>query len=71
MGYSTDNLCYVNLRLPYFLTSFIFDANYNMADKKRSNDTINCPINFMQKNLDKMLTSNSLAESVHLSPSHF
>jgi AraC-like DNA-binding protein/uncharacterized RmlC-like cupin family protein len=71
MGYSTDNLCYVNLCLPYFLTSIIFDANYNMADKKRSNDTINCSINFMQKNLDKMLTLNSLAASVHLSASHF
>lgn len=71
MGYSTDNLCYINLCLPYFLTSFVFDANYNMADKKRSNDTINCSINFMQKNLDKMLTLNSLAESVHLSASHF
>lgn len=71
MGYSTDNLCYVNLCLQFFLTSFIFDANYNMADKKRSNDTINCSINFMQKNIDKMLTLNSLAESVHLSASHF
>lgn len=71
MGYSTDNLCYVNLCLPHFLTSFIFDANYNIADKKRSDDTINRSINFMQKNLDKMLTLKSLAESVHLSASHF
>jgi AraC-like DNA-binding protein/mannose-6-phosphate isomerase-like protein (cupin superfamily) len=71
MGYSRDNLCYINMCLPYFLTSFIFNANYNMADKKRSNDTINCSINFMQKNIDKMLTLDSLAESVHLSASHF
>jgi len=71
MGYSRDNLGYINMCLQYFLTSFIFNANYNMADKKRSNDTINCSINFMQKNIDKMLTLDSLAESVHLSASHF
>ncbi|HSV11670.1 MAG TPA: AraC family transcriptional regulator [Hanamia sp.] len=71
MGYSSDNLCYVNMCLQYFLTSFIFNEHYNIADKKQSNDTINCSITFMQENIDKMLTLKSLSDCVHLSASHF
>ncbi|MGN6540831.1 MAG: AraC family transcriptional regulator, partial [Ginsengibacter sp.] len=71
MGYSADNLCYVNMCLQYFLSSFIFHDHYHIADKKQSNDAINCSIAFMQENIDKMLTLKLLAESVHLSASHF
>jgi len=71
MGYSSDNLCYVNMCLQYFLTSFIFNEHYNIADKKQSNDPINGSIAFMQENMDKMLTLKTLAECVHLSASHF
>jgi AraC-like DNA-binding protein len=71
MGYSSDNLCYVNMCLQYFLTSFIFNEHYNIADKKQSNDTINSSIAFMQENIDKMITLKSLSDCVHLSASHF
>lgn len=71
MGYSGDNLCYVNMCLQYFLTSFILSEHYNIADKKQSNDAIHCSIAFMQENIGEMLTLQSLAECVHLSASHF
>ena len=71
MGYSNENLCYVNLCLLHFLSSFLFRENYNFADKKQSIDTVNLSISFMQKNIDKMLTLKEIAEGVNLSGSHF
>ena len=71
MGYSNENLCYVNLCLLHFLSSFLFRENYNFADKKQSIDIVNISIGFMQKNIDKMLTLKEMAEGVHLSGSHF
>ena len=71
MGYSNENLCYVNLCLFHFLSSFIFSENYNLADKKQSIDTVNISINFMQKHIDETLTLKTMAEFVNLSGSHF
>ena len=71
MGYSNDNLCYVNLCLLHFLSSFIFRENYNLADKKQSIDSVNTSIGFMQKHIDEMLTLQVMAQSVNLSVSHF
>ena len=71
MGYSNENLCYVNLCLLHFLSSFLFSGNYNLADKKQSIDTINISIGFMQKHIDEMLTLKAMAEWVNLSSSHF
>jgi len=71
MGYSNENLCYVNLCLLHFLSSFLFRENYNFANKKQSIDTVNLSISFMQKNIDKMLTLKEIAEGVNLSGSHF
>ena len=71
MGYSSANLSYVNMCLPHFLATFVFNEQYNITDKKQKNDTINCCIAFMQKNIDKMLSLKSLSDCVHLSASHF
>ena len=71
MGYSNENLCYVNLCLLHFLSSFLFTENYNFGDKKQTIDTVNISIGFMQKNIDKMLTLKEMAEWVNLSRSHF
>jgi AraC-like DNA-binding protein/mannose-6-phosphate isomerase-like protein (cupin superfamily) len=71
MGYSNDNLCYINLCFLHFLSSFLYSNNYNLADKKQSVDTINLSISFMQKHIDVMLTLQDLAKSVNLSTSHF
>ena len=71
MGYSNEILCYVNLCLLHFLSSFLFRENYNFATTKQSIDTVNLSISFMQKNIDKMLTLKEIAEGVNLSGSHF
>jgi AraC-like DNA-binding protein len=71
MGYSSANLSYVNMCLPHFLATFIFNEHYNITAKKQKNDTINYCIAFMQKNIDKMLSLKSLSDCVHLSASHF
>lgn len=71
MGYSHANLCFSNICLQYFLSSFLFNENYNLSVKKTRVDTINLSISFMQQHIDKMLPLQNMAESVHLSASHF
>jgi len=71
MGYSNDNLCYVNLCLLHFLSSFIFSENYSVAEKKQDVDTVNLSISYMQKHIDEMVTLQTMAQSVNLSVSHF
>lgn len=71
MGYSNDNLCYANMCLQHYLTSFIFNDNYNLADKKQSIDTINASITYMQQHIDEMIPLKVMAQSVNLSASHF
>jgi AraC-like DNA-binding protein len=71
MGYSNDNLCYVNMCLQHFLTSFIFNDNYNVSDKKQSIDTINTSITYMQQHIDEMIPLQVMAQAVNLSSSHF
>jgi len=71
MGYSYDNLCYANLCLLHYLSSFLFSTNYNVANKKQSVDTVNTSILFMQKHIDEMLTLEKMSTSVNLSASHF
>ncbi len=71
MGYSNDNLCYANMCLQHFLTSFIFNDNYNLADKKQSISTINSSIIYMQQHIYEMIPLQVMAQAVHLSASHF
>jgi AraC-like DNA-binding protein len=69
-GYSIDNICYSNISLQYFLASCCFDSNYNYSAKKEKNDKIDLCINYMQKNIDKTLSLNEIADIANLSPSH-
>jgi YesN/AraC family two-component response regulator len=69
-GYSIDHLCYANISLQYFLASCSFDSIYNYKETKDKSDNIDLCIKFMQKNIDKALTLQEIAEVVNLSPSH-
>ncbi|MEO5995808.1 MAG: AraC family transcriptional regulator [Chitinophagaceae bacterium] len=71
MGYSNDKLCYANMCLPHFLSSFIFKENYNLSTRKQSKNQINQSINYMKQYIDKMLSLQQMAASVNLSASHF
>jgi len=71
MGYSNDNLCYANMCLPHFLSSFIYKDNYNLSPRKQSKNQINQSINYMKQHIDEMLSLQEMAASVNLSASHF
>ncbi|MCX2452406.1 AraC family transcriptional regulator [Pedobacter sp. PLR] len=70
-GYSTDNLCYVNISFCHFLSSFIFDEKFNYSAKQSIVNPIDVSIEFMQKNLHTTFTLEDIAKSVNLSSSHF
>lgn len=72
-GYGNDNLCYANMCLWHYLSSFLYDDKFNLSGKKESKlDTIIEPsINFMQKHLSEALRLSDIAESVNVSVPHY
>jgi AraC-like DNA-binding protein/uncharacterized RmlC-like cupin family protein len=70
-GYSMENLCYVNMSLSHFLSSFIYGTRFNQLDIENREDSVNTSINFMQDNLHKPLSLQEIAKKINLSPSHF
>ncbi|MEZ0607769.1 AraC family transcriptional regulator [Fibrella sp. WM1] len=71
-GYSTSNLLYANLALPFFLASFIRadDFQKELPSSEPKNPT-NQAIRFMQKHLSTSITLDNIAQSAHLSTSFF
>lgn len=71
-GYSTSNLLYANLAIPFFLASFILPENFQKerVSSGAANPT-NKAIEFMQNNLSLPVTLDNIAQSVHLSMSFF
>ena len=71
-GYSTSNLLFANLSLPYYLATFIsleyFQKNENIVQHISPTDKA---IKFMQQNLSTTLTLDNIAQSAHLSVSFF
>ncbi len=70
-GYSIENLCYVNMSLSHFLSSFIYNNRFNQVDIENREDSVNICINFMQENLHKHLTLYEIANKINLSSSQF
>lgn len=72
-GYGNDNLCYANMCLWHFLSSFLYNENFNLPEKKHSKEdnVIEPSINFMQKHLSEMLRLSDIAESVNISVPHY
>jgi AraC family transcriptional regulator, arabinose operon regulatory protein len=70
-GYGSDTLRYVNMIFYHFLTSLIYEDKFNQTEKKAENDVINKTINFMRKNLSKMLRLDEFSLYANLSTSHF
>jgi AraC-like DNA-binding protein len=70
-GYSTDNLMYGNMCLWHLLSAFLFNeklALSNSLSKKESTDIV---IDYLSKNIERMLTLKEIARQVNLSPAHF
>lgn len=69
-GYSTSNLLYANLAVPFFLSSFILPENFQkeVVSSGIVNPTDKA-IRFMQNNLSKSITLDNIAQAAHLSTS--
>ncbi|MFD2934752.1 AraC family transcriptional regulator [Spirosoma flavum] len=71
-GYSTSNLLFANLTLPFFLASFILPENFQKEIVASGTTTpTNKAILYMQANLTKAITLDNIAQSINLSTSFF
>lgn len=70
-GYSSDHLIYSNMCLWHYIAGFIYNSKYNVNGKSNFKDSIDLAIDFLSKNLNRLLTLQQIAASVNLSPSHF
>ncbi|HSC55270.1 MAG TPA: AraC family transcriptional regulator [Phnomibacter sp.] len=69
-GYGTDTLTYANMCLWHYLTTFLYNEKYG-SSKLDKRDFSDIAIDFLSKNVDKMLKLEDIASKVNLSPSHF
>ncbi|UFH57950.1 AraC family transcriptional regulator [Spirosoma sp. KNUC1025] len=71
-GYSTSNLLFANLTIPFFLASFILPENFQKEIIGSGTATpTNRAILYMQNNLSSSITLDNIAQSVNLSTSFF
>jgi AraC-like DNA-binding protein len=72
-GFGIDNLCYANLCLSHFLSSFLYNDKFNINEKKQSwnDDMIERSIDFMQRHLSQSLQLSQIAQEINISIPHF
>lgn len=70
-GYSNDNLCYANMCLYHFISSFLYDDQFNVSEKVHAADAVELSISFMQQHISQLLTLEEIARSVNFSASHY
>ena len=71
MGYSTENLYYVNMVLWHFLSSFLFIQPFRQINRVHEMDPLGETIRYMKENLDHSFSLEHFATRVNYSPSHF
>ncbi len=70
-GYSSSNLLFANLSIPYFLASFVSPESFQKEIIPSGVNPTNKAILYMQNNLSKAITLDNIAQSVNLSASFF
>jgi AraC-like DNA-binding protein len=71
-GYSASNLLLANLSLPYYLATFTSPEHFQKNEVKQPHiSPSDRAIKFMQQNLTKTLTLDTIAQAAHLSVSFF
>ncbi len=70
-GYSFDNISYVNLLFPQFLSTFLFIDKFNHNFRESSDDFVEESIKFMQQNIHKTVKLEAIAKHINSSASHF
>jgi AraC family transcriptional regulator, arabinose operon regulatory protein len=71
MGYSRENLEYVNLCLWHLMATFMFINQFRQILQGTNPDLTSQAINFMKENINKPLKLEDLANSIEYSTSHF
>lgn len=69
-GYSLETLEYINLMLPYLLSTFTHLKQYRMRNESLTKDPVNQLINYMLENIQSKFKLEELAMVVKLSASH-
>ena len=69
-GYSDDTLRYVNMIFYHFLSSLLYEEKFNGEETSQFN-VVSASIDFMKKKLNDVLCLQELANTSHLSVSHF
>ncbi|HEY8894210.1 MAG TPA: AraC family transcriptional regulator [Niastella sp.] len=70
-GYGNDNLGYANICLYHFITSFLYEDQFNLTEKALADDPVELSISYMQQNIAKALSLEEIARSVNFSASHY
>jgi AraC-like DNA-binding protein len=70
-GYGNDNLCYANICLYHYISSFIYPDKFGLSEKKPDEDAVELSINYMQQNISRLLSLEDIARSVNFSASHY
>jgi AraC-like DNA-binding protein/mannose-6-phosphate isomerase-like protein (cupin superfamily) len=71
-GYGNDNLCYANLCLYHYISSFLYDDQFsNTHEKTLADDPVEFSISFMQQHIAQPLSLEEIARSVNFSASHY
>lgn len=71
MGFSKENIQYVNICLLHFLASFKFLEQYRQIRKRDMSDVIEKSIRYMKKRLSENLSLTHLHQNVNLSQSQY
>ncbi|QEM03430.1 AraC family transcriptional regulator [Mucilaginibacter rubeus] len=70
-GYGEDTLRYANMSFYHFLSSMIYTEQFNWEKKEPSTDTVESVINFMQDNIEKIVTLKEMADHSQMSVTYF
>ncbi len=70
-GYGADNLRYVNMIFYHFLSSILYEEQFNNTDNKKDNDMLSAVIELMQKKIHTVCSLQEFARLARLSVSHF
>jgi len=70
-GYGNDNLCYANICLYHYISSFIYHDKFDLSQNRSGEDPVELSINYMQQNLSNLLSLEDIAASVNYSASHY
>jgi AraC-like DNA-binding protein len=71
MGYSKQNLAYINMCLYYFVATFLFPDKHLNEKKQDEKDLINDTVLYMRDNLKEQLTVQDFASRNNFSVPHF